>query len=66
MAQAVTSSLDAWQILTGDTGVTKCDSSPNKISYAGGTIGLFLGASFVSFIEIVFWIYRVREGDTLF
>ena len=32
------------------------------LQFSGGTIGLFLGASLVSFIEAAFWIYRVTES----
>ena len=29
----------------------------------GGTVGLFTGASILSLIEVVFWIYKVIENQ---
>ena len=36
------------------------DTSHNPpVKFSGGTIGLFMGMSFVSVIEAIYWIYRV-------
>ena len=34
-------------------------NTPHSFSFQGGTLGLFTGASIVSLVELLFWIYKV-------
>ena len=37
----------------------------NDFLFSGGTIGLFTGMSLISFVEALYWIYKVGYFDML-